>query len=402
VEHAENAFDPKQARDARGRWTESTAIKAGREAHAKSGHAIAEPSPAAHRQAELAHKDAREQHEAMAVRHAELGNRRAAKLFAQTAAQHRERAEGHRGTVLEQGQERARRGRLADARARGARKGWERRREDEDLVLGEIPSHLQPLYQRTKGAAWLRGLKGERKATRFLEYAEAHKREAMHALEAHSEAQTAKLVAELEALNERRARELEEERSELELELDEEREALKENPMKRTRAVNVAPELNPAAYGRTYVAELVSGAAAELQKVADEMRAGADPRTLRARLDANITTLQAVSAGLRRAGRGMKQNPDPPSFKAAHWGLEPSKIDRMNVPDPRENRAKGLFALGPLYKVTYLTKKGSDTALVEYEHKFGRRMPVLAYGSKDGKLYVVDGSYKIRARGIVG
>lgn len=399
--HADNAFDPKQARDARGRWTESTALKAGREAHAKSGAAIAEPSAAAHRHAEVAHREARQAHEAMAVRHAELGNRRASKLFGQAAAQHEERAQGHRAFALEYGREGARRGRIADARARGARKGWERRKEDEELVLGEIPSHLHPLYKRTKGAPFLRGLKGERKATRFLEYAEAHKREASQALAAESEAQTERLIAELEAVNERRQRELGEDDDEI----DEERAALQtENPhmTKRTHAVNVAPDLNPVAYGRTYVAELVSGAATELEKIADEMRAGADPRTLRARLDANITTLQAVSTGLRRAGR-VKQNPEAaPSYKATHWGLEPTKIEKLNVPDPRENRARGLFALGPLYSVTYLTKKGSDTALVEYQHKFSRRMPVLAYGSKDGKLYVVDGSYKVRARGIVG
>lgn len=95
-------------------------------------------------------------------------------------------------------------------------------------------------------------------------------------------------------------------------------------------------------------------------------------------------------------------NPTPPSYAAAHWGLDPKKVSKLTIPDPRDNRAKGMRGLGELVSVTYMTKKGGDTAMVDYVHPFERTKPVLCYGSKDGRLYIAGGSYRVTSRGIVG
>ena len=95
----------------------------------------------------------------------------------------------------------------------------------------------------------------------------------------------------------------------------------------------------------------------------------------------------------------VKANP-PPSYRASHWGKNPGKVTDLNIPAPRDNRK--MIGLGELVQVVYLTTKGGDSGPTEYVHKFERRLPVLAYGDHDGKLYVAGGSYKVSSRGIVG
>ena len=70
------------------------------------------------------------------------------------------------------------------------------------------------------------------------------------------------------------------------------------------------------------------------------------------------------------------------------------------VTEPSDNRK--LIALGPLFSVVYLTEKGSDRDVVEYEHKFKPSdPPLLCYGSEDGRLYLVGGGYYMHKHGIV-
>lgn len=93
-------------------------------------------------------------------------------------------------------------------------------------------------------------------------------------------------------------------------------------------------------------------------------------------------------------------NPAPPTYKEAHWGEESTWSGELDVGDPRRNRS--IRGYGTLLSVVYLTRKGGDADLTEYEHKFASKRPVLGYGSRDGRLYVAGGSYRCDARGIVG
>jgi hypothetical protein len=94
------------------------------------------------------------------------------------------------------------------------------------------------------------------------------------------------------------------------------------------------------------------------------------------------------------------ENPRPPTYREAHWGLDPTKRERFDVPDPRDNGK--MIAWGELVAVTYGTKKGGDARITDYVHTFERTRPMLCYGDKDGRLYVVGGDYKATERGIVG
>jgi hypothetical protein len=92
----------------------------------------------------------------------------------------------------------------------------------------------------------------------------------------------------------------------------------------------------------------------------------------------------------------------PPSYKEAHWGREPPDgVKRYDVNEPRDN--DHLIGLGTVVKIIYLTEKGSDPEVVEYDHDFSKRTPpLLAYGSDDGRLYLLGGTYKMTKHGIVG
>jgi hypothetical protein len=97
-----------------------------------------------------------------------------------------------------------------------------------------------------------------------------------------------------------------------------------------------------------------------------------------------------------------RANPSaPPSYTESHWGKGPKDIRKnVPVPDPRDNTK--LIGLGVLHSVVYITEKGGDYELVEYEHAFSEDdPPLLAYGDKDGKLYIVAGGYRVTKHGIV-
>lgn len=170
---------------------------------------------------------------------------------------------------------------------------------------------------------------------------------------------------------------------------------------KRPRAVAVNPELDPGTYAKTYVAALIGGQAKALQTIADEMSAGANPVSLRARLDASVSVLASVSEGLREARPGARQNPEaPPDYQRAHWGIAPTGLSRMAIPEPKAN--KTFVALGELVSISYLTIKGGDSAPTEYVHRFKKTLPVLVYGKKNARLYIAGGSYTVTTRGIEG
>ena len=102
------------------------------------------------------------------------------------------------------------------------------------------------------------------------------------------------------------------------------------------------------------------------------------------------------------AKRRRRSNPGktPPSYVESHWGKKPTLQASCPVQEPRDN-AK-LIGLGVLHSVVYVTKKGGDYGDVEYEHKFDESdAPLLAYGDKDGRLYIVGGGYTVEKHGII-
>jgi hypothetical protein len=91
----------------------------------------------------------------------------------------------------------------------------------------------------------------------------------------------------------------------------------------------------------------------------------------------------------------------PPSYEEAHWGRAPRDRHHTMVQEPRDNAR--LIGLGSLMSVVYVTEKGRDTEPVEYDHRFKEsEMPLLAYGSHDGYLYILGGGYRIEKHGIIG
>jgi hypothetical protein len=107
----------------------------------------------------------------------------------------------------------------------------------------------------------------------------------------------------------------------------------------------------------------------------------------------------------------VRANPgEAPSYAASHWGIKPrtSRGTTMDVPDPNVNiraaKVSGkppFVELGTLVSIVYCTSKQGDPDLTEYEHKFEHEHPVLCYGRKDGRLYIVGGTYTMEPRGIV-
>lgn len=90
----------------------------------------------------------------------------------------------------------------------------------------------------------------------------------------------------------------------------------------------------------------------------------------------------------------------PPSYEEAHWGRPVNQSRVMRVHEPGDN--KKLIGLGPIVSIVYLTQKGSDPDLTEYEHTFkASNPPLLAYGSDDGELYIVGGAKYMTKHGIV-
>jgi hypothetical protein len=103
----------------------------------------------------------------------------------------------------------------------------------------------------------------------------------------------------------------------------------------------------------------------------------------------------------RKRKSALKRRPNPaPTYRESHWGLDSEKTSVEAVPDPRDNQK--LIGLGTLFEVVYITEKKWD-GVSEYEHKFDEKNPpLLAYGDRDGRLYIVGGRYKVTRHGIVG
>lgn len=96
---------------------------------------------------------------------------------------------------------------------------------------------------------------------------------------------------------------------------------------------------------------------------------------------------------------------NPPADKAAqlyrelHWGIKPRRLRKVRV----ARRPKALAELGRLESVTYATHKRGDGPS-SYTHEFGEeggRRPSLAVDTKNKRLHIVGGSYRVEPRGIV-
>lgn len=93
-----------------------------------------------------------------------------------------------------------------------------------------------------------------------------------------------------------------------------------------------------------------------------------------------------------------------------HWGKEPAgKL----TDEPLPNVQRGLVKLGELVSVVYVTEKGRDHELVEYEHTFSDHLtegardgtrPILCFAPDGSGLVIVRGrsKYAVKNRGIVG
>jgi hypothetical protein len=333
---------------------------------------------------------------------------RASAAFTRETRRHGLTAAGHRDEARRlTGTPRAPRAAQSHRHGVAARKGWEKRKERDECVESNLPPHLVPLWEKVKHGRAFTGVTCDRATELFFEYVEAHPKEASRAYIDEADARLEREIKEYESAPQS------DEDAEYEAELAAEREAMKDNPGKKTpmaakkararkgRAVAVNPSLHPDLYQRTFVAELVGNVAKELGTIAQELRDGASPKTLLGRIDANMATLLAVSEGIR--GGTVKSNPSaPPTYKSSHWGIDSKKDLSLLVPTPHKSHP--MVGLGELVSVVYLTQKGGDGGLTEYEHKFEKRRPVLAYALDKGRtrLFVAGGSYTVTRRGIVG
>lgn len=85
-------------------------------------------------------------------------------------------------------------------------------------------------------------------------------------------------------------------------------------------------------------------------------------------------------------------------YRLTHGGLAgPWEHKSLSCADPRAGQ---LVALGELVSLVYLTEKAGDVELTEYEHKFSRPLPVLAF--HEGGLVICGGRYRVGVRGIHG
>jgi hypothetical protein len=84
-------------------------------------------------------------------------------------------------------------------------------------------------------------------------------------------------------------------------------------------------------------------------------------------------------------------------FQAKHWG----KASRGRAEDkPLPNVEQGLVELGELVSLVYLTQKGRDRELVEYEHEFSdHRDTASRDGTRPLLCFVGDGSGLVIVRG---
>lgn len=103
-----------------------------------------------------------------------------------------------------------------------------------------------------------------------------------------------------------------------------------------------------------------------------------------------------------RVLRKIKRNPSEAEWRAVvslfdeFHEFEPTtavvhKVDSLKIPGV-------LVSLGDLVEITYKSNKFDKRSRL-YVHKFGADKPVLA-ASKDGKLFIIGGGYRITSRGI--
>lgn len=357
-----NPWDPRQPRGADGRWTVEGAVAASRDANARSTDIItgAFTGNIAHRKASDAHALAAEGHGELATRHAGLGNQRAGVMHRSLADEHRDSAEYHAERIERSAPLARGRGQKpgSAARSSAAYRGHETRSEREQAATVNIPPDLLPLWDRTKGQ--FRGTPHERYEA-FMEYAEAHPRDAADALSEESDRKLGELVKEHEDLR-------------------------FANP---SEGVTMASE---------YDLGLVRGVAIGLGR---DVKIDLDGSDLIVAGEKYGTSEQAIGAlrAIVTVTETVKINPAP-SYKESHWGRLAGGQMSLHVGDPRTNGK--LVGYGELIEVVYLTQKGRDKGPTEYQHKFRRELPILSYGNRDGRLYVAGGSYKCEARGIVG
>jgi len=84
-------------------------------------------------------------------------------------------------------------------------------------------------------------------------------------------------------------------------------------------------------------------------------------------------------------------------YEAFHWGTQ-GKVKEATLPKP----PKFAFAIGKIVSIAYETTKDGETAT--WEHEFGEEggeRPDLVADSKNHKLFIVGGDYKVEPRGIV-
>lgn len=79
-----------------------------------------------------------------------------------------------------------------------------------------------------------------------------------------------------------------------------------------------------------------------------------------------------------------------------HWGLEGTgKMEDGVAGDPRGPST----LLGYVHTIIYIAPKGTPE-MVEWEHRFSSRKPPALTYTKEGKLLLIGGGYKVGARGI--
>lgn len=111
----------------------------------------------------------------------------------------------------------------------------------------------------------------------------------------------------------------------------------------------------------------------------------------------------AQERAIQASTRKRRKNPGAPGYRALHWGRGGEGFSHASVPDPARDNPDGLVLIGELSVVEYITRKGFDPAEgVEYVHEFEGRLPKLYVGRNDGRLYVVGGTYRVSAHGIIG
>jgi hypothetical protein len=85
-------------------------------------------------------------------------------------------------------------------------------------------------------------------------------------------------------------------------------------------------------------------------------------------------------------------------YAAKHWG----EVGAWGISSGEAPDVRGSHPRAPkIAKITYTTKKGGDSALVDYVHDFEETLPSYIKGT-GRKWQIHGGSYRVTDRGIVG